>query len=177
MSQLLVVTFLWTQRDHDMWHLTFRPWLGRCTKIWRLNRLLKIQPSPLDNWITNGNTYMNKRKRPAQIHLHSKRPHTITQMNDRLSLDSTITGSMKAHSEQITSLECRVYYSLNMNIARLILTLFLSTWFPTRLLRGIISRWIIQLHINKYWRVFLSIRSKAKYNERLLADDMAGTSW
>ena len=130
-SQLLVVTFLWTQRDHDMWHLTFRPWLGRRTKIWRLNRMLRIQPSPLDNWITNGNTYMNKRKRPAQIRLHSKRPHTITKMNDRLSLDSTITGSMKAHSKQITSLECRVYYSLTMNIARLILTLFLSAWFPT----------------------------------------------
>ena len=35
----------------------------------------------------------------------------------------------------------------------------------------------IQLHINKCrYLYFCSVRSKVKYNERLLADDMAGTS-
>jgi hypothetical protein len=46
-------------------------------------------PTAIHIWINE--------KRPAQIRLHSKRPHTITKMNDRLSLDSTITGSMKAY--------------------------------------------------------------------------------
>jgi hypothetical protein len=33
------------------------------------------KPSPLDNWISNSHTYINKRKngkRPAQIHFHPK---------------------------------------------------------------------------------------------------------
>ena len=32
------------------------------------------------------------KKKPTQIRFHSKRPHTITQMNDNM--DSTISGSM-----------------------------------------------------------------------------------
>jgi hypothetical protein len=44
----------------------------------RLQWLMGPQPSPLDNWISNGNTYINKRKKPAQIRFHSKRLHTIT---------------------------------------------------------------------------------------------------
>ena len=32
------------------------------------------------------------------IHFHAKRPHTITKMNDNKNMDSTIAGSMNAHS-------------------------------------------------------------------------------
>ena len=34
----------------------------------------------------------------AQILLLSKRPHTITRMNDSINMDSTITESMSVHS-------------------------------------------------------------------------------
>jgi hypothetical protein len=42
-------------------------------------------------------TYIRKKKKdkkPAQIHFHSKRPHTITKMKDNINMDSTISGSM-----------------------------------------------------------------------------------
>jgi hypothetical protein len=50
-----------------------------------------IQPSPIDNLIFNDN-------KPAQIRVHSKRSYTITKMNDNINMDSTIAGSMSAHS-------------------------------------------------------------------------------
>ena len=37
----------WTLKDHD-----------RPKHVTRLNRLMGCQPSPLDNWITNGNAYI-----------------------------------------------------------------------------------------------------------------------
>ena len=46
-----------------------------------------IQPSPIDNLIFNDN-------KPV----HSKRSYAITKMNDNINMDSTIAGSMSAHS-------------------------------------------------------------------------------
>ena len=34
-----------------------------------LNQLIGSKPSPLENWISNGNTYTTDKK-PAQIHFH-----------------------------------------------------------------------------------------------------------
>jgi len=39
-------------------------------------------------------TYINK----TQIHFHSKRPHTITKMNDNKNMGGTIAGSKNAGS-------------------------------------------------------------------------------
>ena len=64
-----------------------------------LKWLMGSQSSPLDNLISNGITYINKRYKPPQIRLHSKRPHTITKMNDNINMDSTISGSTNARSE------------------------------------------------------------------------------
>ena len=50
-----------------------------------LNQLIRSQPSSRHNWISNDNTYINKRyeKTPSQIHSHSKRLHTLIIMKDR----------------------------------------------------------------------------------------------
>jgi len=40
----------------------------------------------------------NDKKKPAQIRFHSKRPHTITKMNDIIDMGSTIAGLVNAHS-------------------------------------------------------------------------------
>jgi hypothetical protein len=44
------------------------------------------------NWISNGSTDIKKdlKKKPAQICFHSKRPHTITKMNDNINMNSTV---------------------------------------------------------------------------------------
>ena len=52
----------------------------------------EIQPLLLANWISNGNTYINT------ICFHLKRPHTVTNVNANITMDSTIAGSMYAHS-------------------------------------------------------------------------------
>jgi hypothetical protein len=62
-----------------------------------LSRLMEYQPYSLDNWISNGKTYINKRfKKPAQIRFNSKRLHTIATVNDNIHMDSTMVGSMVA---------------------------------------------------------------------------------
>jgi len=42
-------------------------------------------------------------KKPAQIHFHSRRPHTITKMKDNINMDTTIAESMNAHNKLTTS--------------------------------------------------------------------------
>jgi len=37
-------------------------------------------------------------KKAAQTGFHSKRPHTITKMNDNINIDSTIAGSVDVRS-------------------------------------------------------------------------------
>ena len=52
-----------------------------------------VKPSPLDNWISNGNAFIKKSiKTRAQIRVRSKRPHTITTINANINMDSTIAG-------------------------------------------------------------------------------------
>jgi hypothetical protein len=47
-----------------------------------------MDPNPLDNWICSNNTDINKQqKKHAQIHFHSKRPHTTTKLNDNINID------------------------------------------------------------------------------------------
>jgi hypothetical protein len=71
------------------------------------------QPSPIDNWISNGNTYINnKEKKPAQICFQSKRPHTITKMNDNLTMDSTIARSMNDN----INMDSTIARSMNDNL-------------------------------------------------------------
>jgi hypothetical protein len=48
--------------------------------------------------ITASPTEIHKRykKKTPQIRFHSKRPHTITKMDDNRNMESTIAGSMNA---------------------------------------------------------------------------------
>ena len=79
------------------------PGLGQTPKCGRIKPVNETQ-YPLDTWISNGNTYINKReKKPAQTRFHSKRPDTMTTMKDNISMDSTIAGSNQVHSELTTS--------------------------------------------------------------------------
>jgi hypothetical protein len=41
---------------------------------------------------------LNNKKKTAQICFHSKIPHTITKMNAKINMDSSIIGSMNAQS-------------------------------------------------------------------------------
>jgi hypothetical protein len=68
------------------------PGLGQAQNMVGLNQLMGSQPSPLDNWISNRNTYKQMMKKTAQICFHSKRQHIITNMNDNKNMDSTISG-------------------------------------------------------------------------------------
>ena len=61
----------------------------------RLDQVTGSEAFPFDNWISSDNTYINK---PTQTRVHTKRPHTITKMNDNINMDSTIPGSMNARS-------------------------------------------------------------------------------
>ena len=46
-----------------------------------LNWLMGLQPSPLDPWISNDNSFKNERKqKPAHILFYWKRPYTITKI-------------------------------------------------------------------------------------------------
>jgi hypothetical protein len=53
-----------------------------------LNRFMGSQPSLL---IIGIQIYTNNEK-PAKIGFYSKRPHTITKMNDNINMDSTTAG-------------------------------------------------------------------------------------
>ena len=54
----------------------------RRTYMAGLNRLMESNPSTLDSWISNGNTYMYKQRIKNLYRLDSteKRPHTITHL-------------------------------------------------------------------------------------------------
>ena len=54
---------------------------------------LLISGSPMAIQI---HVYKHAIKKPAQIHFHSKRPYTITRMNNNINIDSTIAGSINA---------------------------------------------------------------------------------
>ena len=62
-----------------------------------LSLLMGSQPSPLDNWISNGNIQMII-KTLHRFTSTQKRPHTITKINDNMNMESTIAGLMNARS-------------------------------------------------------------------------------
>ena len=51
-----------------------------------LNRLMGSQLSPLDNLISNDNTYINKRK-SAQIGSYSKKDHRLSETNNNINMN------------------------------------------------------------------------------------------
>ena len=58
-----------------------------------LSRLMGSQPSHLDNWIFNGNTYINKRLKNLNIFSSTQtRSHTTRTMNDDINMDIIIAG-------------------------------------------------------------------------------------
>jgi hypothetical protein len=72
-------------------------WLGTCTEYDELRPVNGILALPLDNWISNDNTYIHTHnKEPAQIRFTKKPPHTITKMNGSINMNNTIPGSMNA---------------------------------------------------------------------------------
>ena len=80
-------------------HLTFEIQvllLDSHIHVARISRILGFRHHPLDNWISNDNTYINKQYKTAQILFHSKSPHTITKMN--INMNSTIAELMNARS-------------------------------------------------------------------------------
>jgi hypothetical protein len=57
-----------------------------------LNRLMGPQSSRLDNWISNGNTYVIKRlKKPTHIRFHTKSSVILPQnvLSDTINIDSS----------------------------------------------------------------------------------------
>ena len=69
----------------------------RHKNVTRLNCLMGSQPSPLDNWISNGNTDTNKWYKNLHRFASIKKNHTITKKNDNVNMDSTIARSVNVH--------------------------------------------------------------------------------
>ena len=90
----------WTQKatTYDVGNLG--PGLGPAQKMAVLNRLMGSQPSPLDYWISNDNTYINKRlkaytyslpfKKTTYFH-NTQRQHKHGQYNSRVNEYSWLT--------------------------------------------------------------------------------------
>ena len=72
---------------------------NRYINVAGLNTLIRSQPSVLKTGFPIAIHIKNK---TAQIGFHSKRPHTITQMND-ISMEGTLEGSMDVRSYLTTS--------------------------------------------------------------------------
>ena len=70
---------------------------------------MESQLSSLDNWISNGNTYINKLSKSCTDSFTLKRPHTIIKMNSNINMDGTIVGSMNA--QLTTSMKVRISVS------------------------------------------------------------------
>jgi hypothetical protein len=62
------------------------------------HKLMGSQSSHLDNWISNGNTYKTNVKKNCTDSLPLTKTHTITKMNDNISMNRTIAGPMNAGS-------------------------------------------------------------------------------
>jgi hypothetical protein len=78
-------------------------WTG-AKHVAALNRLMGSDPPPhkknnIPLLTTASQTTIHANdKKSAHIRFHSKRPHTITKMNDSINIDSKITGLMNARS-------------------------------------------------------------------------------
>jgi hypothetical protein len=73
--------------------------LGPSQNVAGLNSLMGFQPSPLDNGISNTNTYIIYKtdKKNPHSRFHFKKPLAITKMNINMDSTCTITGSLNAH--------------------------------------------------------------------------------
>jgi hypothetical protein len=69
-------------------------WLGTSTKCGRIKLINVI---PLSSTKKNLHRFTFTKKKPAQIHFHSKNPHNITKMNENINMDGTIEGSVNVH--------------------------------------------------------------------------------
>ena len=58
------------------------------------------------------NAYLNKQRKMTQIRFHLKIPHTVTEMNDNINMDSIIAGSMNDN----INMDSRIAGSMNDNI-------------------------------------------------------------
>jgi hypothetical protein len=66
---------------------------GRQKNVAVLSRVMGSQTSHLDNWIFNGNTYINKRLKNLNIFSSTQtRSHTTRTMNDDINMDIIIAG-------------------------------------------------------------------------------------
>ena len=90
----------WTQNKETTTHNVGNPFPGldRHKNMVGLNWLMGLQHSPLDNWISNGNTYTgkhNKRKKNCTDSLPLKKTTyyicVTKKMNDNKNMDSTIS--------------------------------------------------------------------------------------
>ena len=72
---------------------THKKYDGVKTGQWDLN-----QPIFLYLDLQRQYRYKQTEKKPAHIHFHSEKPHTITKMNDNLNTDSATVGSMNPRS-------------------------------------------------------------------------------
>ena len=86
------------------WHMTLEiqvlTW-NRHKNVVGLNGLMGFQPSPLGF--------------PIQTRFHSKRPHTITKMNDNINMDSTIEVSMNDNINMDSTIEVSMNDNINMD--------------------------------------------------------------
>jgi hypothetical protein len=85
------------QEKQNIQHNTM---LRICAGLFIVVRLYIPLISTFYNWISNSNTDMNKRleNKHCTTSLLLKRPYTMTKMNDNISIDSTISGSMNVCS-------------------------------------------------------------------------------
>ena len=81
--------------------LKFKSWFRTNIQMCRDKAVNGITTHALNNWISTViaiHTYTNDKNNKITIRFYSKKPHAITKMNDNINMDSTITGSMNAHS-------------------------------------------------------------------------------
>ena len=83
---------LLSQNIYDVGNLDHS--LGQVQISGGLNKLMGSKPSSLYNYISmEKHIYINDIKiTPAQIHLHAKRLHTLTIMNDTVNMRRTFKG-------------------------------------------------------------------------------------
>ena len=77
--------------------MQFIQWTKHDTNVNLFNEV--PTPHSLENRISASNTDINKQAiKNMQIRFHSKKPHTITKLNDNINMDSAITGSVNVYS-------------------------------------------------------------------------------
>ena len=54
-------------------------------------------------------------EKPPQIHFHSKRPHSVTKMNDSINMDSTIAVSMNDNINMDSTIAVSMNDKINMD--------------------------------------------------------------